>query len=195
MSFSKIILPNALLADLYKDVLVVIDNEINTEKKINNEEAVIAEKGMILVNKTVVKTPDEKVEKGLLWLGSNRKNIAVVVRDEGALHLQDEHLEILSAILSACKLNLADVAIVNTHNQQVDDVVLRSELKPLSVLLFGVETAQISLPFSIPDYKLQAFNNCTYLQAAPLDKMKGHATEAKLEKSRLWVCLKTLFGV
>jgi hypothetical protein len=58
-----------------------------------------------------------------------------------------------------------------------------------------VETTAVDLPFSIPMYKTQAFNNCTYLQVASLEKMSGTSNEAKLEKSRLWVCLKTIFGI
>lgn len=117
------------------------------------------------------------------------------MKDEHAIHLQDELLDILSAILSACKLNLADVAIVNAKNQQVNEAVLKTELKPSSVLLFGLETSEIGLPFTMSDYKIYQFNNCSYLQAASLEKMKGNSNDAKVEKSKLWVCLKTLFNI
>jgi hypothetical protein len=194
MSFDKIILPDQLLATLYKQGLIVIDNEIDTPKKLNQPKSGDQTEDMILVNKTVAKTPEDGT-KTLSWLGNNKKNISIIVRDEQAIHLQDELLEILSAILNACKLNLADVAIINTHEQQVTDSLLREQLSPSHVLLFGVETSQVDLPFSIPDYKTQPFNNCAYLQVASLEKMRGNTTEAKIEKSKLWVCLKNQFGV
>lgn len=195
MSFDKINLPDLLLADLYKDGLVVIDNEVNSSKKSQPQKELKPAEEMILVNKTVAKNPDDDGKKPLSYLGNNKKNISIIVKDEQAIHLQDELLDMLSAILSACKLNLADVAIINTHNQQVNDSILRSELRPASVILFGVETSQIGLPFSISGYKSYPFNNCSYLQASSLEKMSGNSTDAKLEKSKLWVCLKTLFGV
>ena len=195
MSFEKINLPDLLLADLYKDGLVVIDNEVDTKKKANKKPEPVEKEEVILVNKTVDTYSDNDVSKPLTYLGSNNRNISIVVNDAEALHLQDEYLDILSAILGACKLNLADVAIINNHHQQVTDAILRKELQPSSVILFGVETSAAGLPFSIPDYKVQQFNNCSYLQVASLEKMKGSSTEAKLEKSKLWVCLKSLFGV
>jgi hypothetical protein len=194
MSFDKINLPDLLLADLYKDGLVVIDNEVNASK-IHKQPEIKEKEEVIPVRKTVAENPGNAGLKPLSFLGNNKKNISIIVKDDKAIHLQDELLDILSAILSACKLNLADVAIINTHNQQVNDAILRSELKPTSVIFFGVETSETGLPFSIPDYKVQLFNNCSYLQASPLMKMKGNSTEAKLEKSKLWVCLKNLFGI
>ena len=193
MSFHKITLPDLLLADLYKEGLVVLPGEVPQSRDLQltekNDEAVT-------VSPAQKEKPGKKeASKPLSYLGSNKKNISIVVKDEAAIHLQDELLDILSAILSACKLNLADVAIINSYTQEVNDNVLRKELQPSSVILFGVETSQAGLPFSIPDYKIQQFNNCAYLQSASLEKMKGNSTEAKLEKSKLWVCLKNLFSV
>ena len=195
MSFDKIILPDQLLADLYKEGLVVIDSEISRPKKTNEANEANKKEEMILVSETVTETPGDNNTKGLSYLGNNKRNISIIVKDADAIHLQDEQLDILSAILSACKLNLADVAIINTHQQTVNDARLREQLNPSAVLLFGVETTNIELPFSIPDYKVQPFNNCAYLQSAPLEKMKGNSNDAKLEKSKLWVCLKNLFSV
>jgi hypothetical protein len=195
MSFNKINLPDVLLADLYKEGLVVLEKESGTRKKSIHEEKPGHETEAMPVNKTPSEIPDVETERTLSWLGDNLKHISIIVKDDQAIHLQDELLDILSAILGACKLNLADVAIINMHNQQVSEARLKTELNPSAVLLFGIETSQIALPFSIPDYKIQQFSNCSYLQAASLEKMKGSSTEAKVEKSKLWVCLKTLFSV
>jgi hypothetical protein len=195
MNSEKKILPDFLLADLYKDSLVVIDNEIHATKKRNNKHETAPEKDMILINPVAVKNSDTEADKPLAYLGNNKKNISIIVNDATAIHLDDALLQILSAILNACKLNLADVAIINKHNQQVNDAILRKELSPSIVLLFGVETASIGLPFSIPDYKVQLFNNCSYVQSLALTKMTGNSTEARMEKSRLWLCLKDFFKI
>jgi hypothetical protein len=195
MSFEKIPLPPFMLADLYRDNLVLIENELKTSKSTGKTKTEKAAGPESPVNTKDTVQNLAGTGKPLSWLGNNNRNISIVVNDAQAIHLQDELVNILSAILSACKLNLADVAIVNTSTQPVTDTLIRQELSPRVVLLFGVETTAVDLPFSIPMYKTQAFNNCTYLQVASLEKMSGTSNEAKLEKSRLWVCLKTIFGI
>jgi hypothetical protein len=195
MKSEKIILPDFLLADLYKDSLVLVDKEIHASEKRNNRQEPASEEEMILVNPVTKKTSDIASNKPLAYLGSNKKQISIIVNDATAIHLDDSLLQILSAILNACKLNLADVAIINMNTQQVNDATVRKELAPTVVLLFGVETATVGLPFSIPDYKVQQFDNCSYVQAASLTKMTGSTTEAKMEKSKLWLCLKDMFNL
>ncbi|MCE3282996.1 MAG: hypothetical protein K0Q66_1733 [Chitinophagaceae bacterium] len=192
MSFDNTELPEILLAELYKNSLVVIESD---KAAVEKTAPAKAKKKPVAAEKTVVETQPPAIAKGLSYLGDNNSHISIIVKDAGAVHLDDASLAFLSSVLTACKLNLADVAIVNMQNQEVDDILLRAELAPKTVLLFGISSSEIGLPFSIPDYKPQPFNNCTYLQSAPLDKMTGTDKEAKLEKSRLWVCLKTLFNV
>jgi hypothetical protein len=186
MNSFKIHLPDFVLTELYKDTLVVLSNP---------GEASITEDEKLSTVKEKIAAAEKQSHDSVSFLGSNKKHISIVVNDEEGIHLQDDLLEILSAILSACKLNLADVAIVNICKQKIDDKILRATLSPATVILFGVETTAINLPFSIPMYKPQAFNNCTYMQSVSLEKMRGTSSEAKLEKSKLWVSLKTLFAI
>lgn len=195
MSFDKINLPDFMLAELYKEGLVVIDNDINLLKKTDAKPEIPAAKEITAAAPPQPLIPPKPAGASLSYLGSNAKNIAILVNDGAAIHLQDDLLELLSKILEACKLNLADVAIINTFHQQLDDQRLRKELAPSLTVLFGIETTAIELPFSIPDYKVQQFNNCAYIQAPSLEKMRGTSTEARLEKSKLWACLKTHFGI
>lgn len=192
MDLKKINLPDFLLADLYKNNLVLIENDLELKGR---QQAAEAGDEMILSAPGNAATIPDEAETALAFLGSNKKYISIIVSDEQAIHLEEESLDILSNILSACKFNLADVAIVNTHRQTVNDAILRKHLSPKVVLLFGVATTTVDLPFSIPMYKPQPFNNCTYLQSVSLEKMKGTGNEARLEKSKLWVCLKNLFAV
>jgi hypothetical protein len=53
----------------------------------------------------------------------------------------------------------------------------------------------LGLPFSIPDYQVQQYANCTFLSAKDLHQMTNDSQDAKLEKTKLWICLKKIFGV
>jgi hypothetical protein len=189
MNSFKIHLPDFVLTELYKDSIVILND---ADTKVEQSTTKDAE---AYLSKQRAATTNNSKHEHLSYLGSNKKHISIIVNDAEAIHLQDDLLEILSAILSACKLNLADVAIVNMHKQHLDDKILRNELSPAITILFGVETTAIDLPFSIPIYKPQPFNNCTYMQSVSLEEMRGSSTEAKVEKSKLWVSLKSLFGL
>ena len=53
----------------------------------------------------------------LKFLGEHLKKIIVLVNDPTAVYLNETDLGLLSSILNACKLNLADIALVNIANQ------------------------------------------------------------------------------
>lgn len=118
-----------------------------------------------------------------------------MVSEKDAVYLKDESLNFLSAILGACKLNLGDVAIVNCHTEAVTYPLLQEKLQPGFLLLFGVNARDVQLPFTIPHYQIQRYDNCQILLAPALESMLGTSQEAKLEKSKLWLCLKKMFNV
>jgi hypothetical protein len=108
---------------------------------------------------------------------------------------QDESLQFLSSILEACKLNLGDVAIVNYQNDSVNYSYLKEKLSSQYILLFNVSSKEIQMPFTVPNYQVQAHDNCQFLLAPGLDTMLGSTLEAKLEKSKLWLSLKKMFAI
>lgn len=190
MNPDKIQLPDFLIADLFKEGIVLIENEVTIPTQ--PATAPPPEKTPAKPAKPVQKTA---AAASLSYLGNNGGNITMLVNEPDALHLDDAHLEVVAAMLTACKLNIAEVAIVNIARQQTNDSRLREELQPRQVILFGVTTTDIDLPFSIPDYKIQQFNNVSYLQAGALSTMTGNDTPARMEKSKLWLCLKSLFQI
>jgi hypothetical protein len=131
----------------------------------------------------------------LKFLGGNRRNITLLVNSTGTPFLPDNHLAFLTKILAACHLTIADVAIVNHAAAAVTITALRQQLQPKTVLLFGLEPTTIRLPINFPVFKLQSYDDCTYLSAPALDQLVPDTDESKLEKSKLWVCLKALFNV
>lgn len=125
-------------------------------------------------------------------LGKNGKHITIVVNNSDAAFLQDEELNFLLGILSACKLNMDDVGIVNIDKYPgLDYKTLATELSAEKIFLFGVPTAAIALPMVFSDYKVQAYNGITYLSAPVLSALQHD----KAEKTRLWNCLKEIFSI
>jgi hypothetical protein len=128
----------------------------------------------------------------LRYLGNNKKAILLLVSYPEAAFLPDAELAFLTNILAACKLGLADVAILNlgrTEGRLPEEAL--DLLAPRQVLLFGIEPLQIGLPIQFPPYQLQPFNGRTYLVSPELSALEGD----KALKLKLWNCLKTLFDI
>lgn len=168
-------LPDFLIADLYKNSLVIMDNEPRLPER-----------------KT---EPDRAITERQWFLGSNLQKITLLVHEKEAVYLPDDSLQFLSNILGACQLNLGDVAIVNHSNDPVNYLFLKEALTPAFLLLFGVTAQGVELPFTIPHYQVQKYDNCQILLAPPLHTLLGNTQEARLEKSKLWLCLKKMFKV
>jgi hypothetical protein len=128
-------------------------------------------------------------------LGNNRRHITLLVHSPGSGFMPDNQLTFLTKILEACRMTLADVAIVNNATAPVTITALRQQLQPKIVLLFGVEPTTIRLPINFPTFKQLSYDDCTYLSSPGLDQLVPDTGDSKLLKSKLWVCLKTLFDV
>lgn len=171
----KIQLPAFVVADLYKDTLVVLD-----------EHAFRQTEGPVF---TGVKTEDIP-----LYAGSNLQHICIVLYDTAHPFADEDSLLLLSNLLAALNYHLADAAIINYHRTPVDYTIIFKALQPRVCLLFGITTKALKLPFVIPDYQLQRFEECTFLQACAINEMKANDDKAKAEKRKLWNCLKSAFN-
>jgi hypothetical protein len=129
------------------------------------------------------------------FLGNNERKITILVDAPGTAFLPDEQLAFLTKMLEACKMNIGDVAIVNHADSPVTIAPLREQLSPAFILLFGLEPVDIHLPLNFPSFKIQAYDRCTYLSAPALGRLTDPGEESKLLKTKLWVCLRQLFGV
>jgi hypothetical protein len=183
MSFNKVLLPNFIIADLYKDSLVITHNE----RKSPLSESIPNNKS------------NEPIEPSPLqpnFLGSNLKKITIIINDNKAVYLRDEWLEFLINILAACKLAIADVAIINiTQHSEINISSIKKISEPKFVLLFDISTTQIGMPLLVPEYQVQNFDNCTFLVSASLSKMLGSGELVKAEKTKLWNSLKRMFSL
>ncbi len=139
------------------------------------------------------KKADIPVEEGTStpkWLGNNKKNVVLLVHHAEAIHLPDADLELLTSILTACKLSLEDVAILNLEPLQAFDYKNAQQLfKPKQLILFGIEPSSIGLPLSFPHFQIQGYQQTSYLYSPPLALVGSDRTL----KTSLWQSLKLLF--
>jgi hypothetical protein len=138
-----------------------------------------------LVQTTV--EPPQKAE--ISSLGENQKNILFVVNSAQNKFLPDDEMDLLSNLISACKLSMADIALVNYFNHSIDFSNLERHFKPEKILIFGITTSELKLPFTIPFFQIQSYNEQFYLTVPAL---KDFLHNIQLKKE-LWNCLKKLF--
>ncbi len=163
MSLNDIVLPAKSVVELYKNALV--------------ED-----------NSTKLHSPS--VNGSIAVLGKNLNRVIIVVSNKEAAFLPDDELSFLLGILSACKLNMDDVGIVNlAKNKGIFYTQIINDLKAEKLLLFGVKPDDLQLPLSFPQYQLQRYNEQLYLAAPALSSLQN----SKDEKLKLWNCLKQIF--
>ena len=182
MGDEKIILPDFLIADLYKGSLVELD-PFKLKEAPKEEEKPVKEPAAI---PTLGK---------LRFLGENNKNVIIIVNEPAAVFLMEDDLSFLINILKACQLNLSDIAIINIAKQDVVYEIIKQQLYPENILLFDVEPSTIKLPFLIPAFQLQKFDGCTIMVAPPLPYLNKPTQEGKLLKTKLWMSLKLGFNI
>ena len=162
MSLNNMTLPPSLLAELYTNTL--IEPKVSTLPEPEN----------------------------ISFLGKNEKRITMIVAHEKLPFLPDKELNFLTSILTACKLSLADIAIVNQYsNSQGNMQEALEKLEARQVILFGVPPLTIGLPMNFPPFQIQNFDRRTYLFSPPLDELESN----KETKQKLWSCLKNMFGL
>ena len=126
------------------------------------------------------------------WLGDNKKNILVMSGAVDAVDISDKELNFLTGILGACKLTLADVAIVNRHAYPAASYKeFISFFKSKIVFLFDIEPAAFGLPMNFPAYQIQAFDGSSFLFSPSLKDLEND----KSEKTKLWISLKRMFNL
>ncbi|HET9057904.1 MAG TPA: hypothetical protein VFN30_13745 [Chitinophagaceae bacterium] len=166
MSLDNIKLSPVVLADLYKNSLVQLE-----DTKKNNP-----------ANQSVTTTK---------YLGENKKAILILVNNAESPFLNEASFQFLVSILTACKLSMADVALVNKANLTVPLSQLIEELSSGIVLIFGMEAKEMNLPFNFPYYQVQKHGKLTYLTADDFEAIGAN----KQRKAQLWLCLKRIFDL
>ena len=165
MGLNDIQLPPIVVCNLYKDCLIDLDYDI--EK------------------------PIEKSNK-IKFLGGNSRHILLLVDNSDVSFLPNDQLDFLSGILSACRLNMGDVGIINLNTlTNPDRQNIPDYMDAEIVILFGIEGLVLGLPFKIPDFQVQQFKNRTYLFAPGLNAIKNDTDL----KRKFWESLKNILSL
>ncbi len=188
-------LPAAALVSLFKDTLVLPEKEIKSEE--SEEKAIITAIG----KEAIATTPANEVVNELKsttpvpikYLGDHLKKIIVLVHDNNAVHLNETDLGLLSSILNACKLTLADIALINIAQQPLALHEMLITLPSQFVISFDINSTQIKIKLPTTLYKPIVLGDTQILFSNSLQSMQGTDQNAKLEKSKLWNALKLLF--
>ncbi|MEJ8844673.1 hypothetical protein WG954_19925 [Lacibacter sp. H375] len=178
MSFENIQLTDDQLAELYGKQLVIVekgDNTIKPETK-TAKPAVAAE--------PVATTA---ALQGIT--GKNKKQFVWLVEEHYFPYLNDADFQFLGDVLTACKMNMEDIALVNVANNRNHFDELVQQLRPKFIIASGVQVD--ALPIQSADYRVQEQQGyllcCTEtLEAIRTDKSK---------KSKLWLALKQMLGL
>lgn len=126
------------------------------------------------------------------FLGNNDKNILLIVNEKNVVFLTDEDLGFLVGILNACKLTLADVALINIQkNPGITYKSILEHFKPRVIMCFEIELGLLEFPLAFPEYQVQQYNQQSYLAAPSLKRLAAD----KQEKIQLWNCLKKIFSL
>ena len=166
MGFDNIQLPASLLVDLYKNSIVQLEDIEKTKP---------------------LQQPDSAVK----YLGENKKGVLILVEDKTAPFLNETAFNLLLNILTACKLNMGDVALVNKSSLKAPFTRAIKELSAKNILLFGIEAREMNLPIDFPHYQVQKHGNLSYLTADDFETLEAD----KQLKGKLWLCLKKIFNL
>jgi hypothetical protein len=200
MSFKETILPDFVIAELYANSITA-----NAEKSAIpapvKETGALAKSGGVIPGmengsaKAAIPATAAPITELYRFLGKNQKKVSIIARYKDDPYIPEDHLQFLIKILSACKLNLGDVAILNDAAVGIDIARLKQQLDPGFVLLFAVEPVEIGLPLSFPLLRPQSFDGCNFLTIPGIENLLQDTDLAKGLKKQLWDCLKKMFGV
>lgn len=163
MPFSELKLHPQTVASIYSGNLVLTGDESRTPQAVD-------------------------AAKTMVYLGENKKKIVILVYDELHSFLSESDFNFLIQILNACKVTVADTAIVNTLKTAVGFKQIEEELNPKVVLCFGKQAAA-SMQLQITEYQTVNRGGVQMLYADPLSVV----IEDAAKKKKLWMELKQLF--
>jgi hypothetical protein len=191
MSLNNIKLPESVITALYRQPVIPA-----TEFARQSPGAVIGPlKEPVIEVPEPVKTTAPGKQSDYRFLGNNLRHIAIIVHYPDEVFLPDAHLQFLTKILGACKLNLGDVAILNHATVAIDISKLKKQLKPKHLILFGIDPVDIKLPIRFPEFKEQEYADTIYLLAPTPDVLNQENKDGRLQKSKLWLCLQKMFPI
>lgn len=183
-------MPPAMLAEMFRSGIVVIPEEFQPAARPAPPVRVVEETNPL---KTELAAEPEGKQEIINWLGNFARKVLVVVNDPNALHLNDADFALLGKIIGAVKLSVADIALVNAARTNLEYEKLNQKLPAKVAIYFGIEPVTIGVPFKVPMFQVQPWNNTTFLYAPSLGELGGQHPDSVGLKKSLWEALKKIF--
>ena len=186
MGLNDIQLPAQTVVDLYKNLLCEDDSAQSSVKpkeiepvKLTNQEPINSEKATAQIS----------------FLGKNLMQLVILVDYDNEVYLPENQLNFIGNILKACKMNLADVAIVNVNKQQINIGEISRQLNPQYLIIFGVDTNRINFSQPLTSFNIITDDGMQVFSAPSLEQLNQEGEEGKLLKSKLWLCMKKMLNL
>lgn len=142
------------------------------------------------LTKTVVqKEKAAPAEKKIPYKGKNKKAMLWVVHEPEQAYLSDDDFAFLSQIITACKMNMDDVALINAATKDFTVAEAVEQLKPATIILCGVPHSL--LPVAVDEYILYPHQKRNYFICDSLQALRND----KVMKSKLWTVLKEILAL
>lgn len=127
-----------------------------------------------------------------VFLGENNKHHVFVVDEKAFKFLAEKDLHFFLQLIEACKFTLQDIALLNKNTQPaLTYKEINNKMDAKTVVCFGLSTIDLDLPFSIPNYQVQKFENTAYLIAPDLAALYDNPSEKKM----LWGALQKIYNL
>ena len=145
---------------------------------------------LIITEKTGQIKPETTLKTtGTGITGKNKKQFVWVVNEPDYPFLNDADFQFLSEVISACKMNIDDIALVNLAQNNPDFGDLLEQLQPKFLIVSFSEQNWIAVKAEA--YTLQSEQN---YQLYITEKLQIIRTD-KVKKSKLWLALKQMLGL
>ena len=136
--------------------------------------------------------PAAREEPGINFLGGNEKKIVILFNDSQNKFLADIQVNFLFDLVTACQLTIGDIALVNFfHNNTITYRELTARLQPRKILIFGIPAKDLDLPFAIPYFQIQNFQEQVYMISPSIQELQMNTELRK----QLWACLQKIFNI
>jgi hypothetical protein len=178
-------LPNSVLVNLYKESLVLGTASANVDKKVQPSPT--------LEDNNPIIEAEEPLIAPIKFLGEHQKKILVLVQDIDAVHLNERAFDLLTSILNACKLTIADIALINLANKNFSLHQILTQVPSEIVLVFDINPTQLKIKLPTKLYTPILLGTTQLLFSNNLAQMQGIDQASKIEKTKLWSALKLIF--
>ncbi len=139
--------------------------------------------------------PEALVAENDAFLGTNLRSISFLVYCPDHDFLPEVQLVFINKMLSACKLEMNDIVILNIARLNLSFEELKVQFQPRIIFLWGIRPAFFSLDSALPDFNITVQDGISIIPVLSPELMCIEGPAGHELKSRLWICLKKLFNL